>query len=68
LRILTFVLSKANPGAYSTYRNAISSLDLFIYVGVDCPLCIGFLDDGNRLHDSTLLYINLVVYVFIFID
>jgi hypothetical protein len=33
-----------------------------------CALCIGFLDDGDRLHGSTLLYITLVVHVFIFID
>jgi hypothetical protein len=68
LRILTFVLSKASLGAYSTYGNAMSSLALFIYAGVDCALRIWFLNDGNMLHDSTLPYIILVVDVFIFID
>jgi hypothetical protein len=66
--ILTFSLSKASPGVYSTYRNAFSSLVLFIYACVDCALHIEFLDDGNRLHASTLSYITLVVHVFIFID
>jgi hypothetical protein len=62
------VKSQASPDAYSTYRNVISRLDLFIYACVDCALHIGFLDDSNRLHGSTLPYISLVVDVFIFID
>jgi hypothetical protein len=66
--ILTFVLSKASPGAYSTYRNTLLSLALFTYACIDCALHIGFLDNGNRLHGSTLPYITLVVDVFIFID
>jgi hypothetical protein len=49
----SFLLSKASPGAYSTYRNAILSIALFIYAYVDCALRIGLLDDGNRLHGST---------------
>jgi hypothetical protein len=65
-RIITFSLSKASPGAYITYRNAISSLVLFIYACVDCALHVGFLDDGDRLHGSTLLYIILVVDVLLF--
>jgi hypothetical protein len=48
--------------------NVTSSLALFIYACVDCALRIGFLDYGNRLHGSTLLYITLVIDVFIFID
>jgi hypothetical protein len=48
--------------------NVTSSLALFIYARVDCALRIGFLDDGNRLHSSTLPYITLVVDVFTFID
>jgi hypothetical protein len=31
-------------------------------------LGIGSLDDGNRLHGSTLPYITLVIDVFIFTD
>jgi hypothetical protein len=61
-------LSKARLGEYSTYRNAILSLALFIYACVDCALRIGFLDDGNRLDGSTLAYITLIVYVFTFYD
>jgi hypothetical protein len=56
----------ASSGAYSTYTNAISSLALFIYASVDCALRVGFLDDGDRLHGSTLLYIILFVDVLIF--
>jgi hypothetical protein len=33
-----------------------------------CALRIGFLNDGDRLHGSTLPYIIIVVDVFIFID
>jgi hypothetical protein len=33
------------------------------YACVDCALCIGFLDDGDRLHGSTLSYTILVVDV-----
>jgi hypothetical protein len=40
---------------------------LFLHV-MCCALHVGFLDDGNRLHGSTLPYITLVVDVFIFID
>jgi hypothetical protein len=68
LRSVIRLCSKASPGAYSTYRNAILSLALFIYACVDCALHIGFLDDGNMLHGSTLPYITLVGDVFIFID
>jgi hypothetical protein len=67
-RILTFPLSKTSLGVYSTYRNVMSSLALFIYACVDSALHIGFLDNANRLHGSTLPYITLVVDVFIFID
>jgi hypothetical protein len=28
----------------------------------------GFLNDGGRLHDSTLLYVILIVEVFMFIN
>jgi hypothetical protein len=58
--ILTFLLSMASPGAYSTYRNAISSLTLFIYACVNCAFCIVFLDDGNMLHGTTIPYITLL--------
>jgi hypothetical protein len=43
-------------------------LVLLIYACVDCALCIGFLDDGDRLHGSALSYVILVVEVFMFIN
>jgi hypothetical protein len=58
---LIFPLSKASPCAYSTYRNAILSLALFIYACIDRALRIGTLDDGDRLHGSTLSYTILDV-------
>jgi hypothetical protein len=64
--ILALPLSKTSPDAYSTYRNAISSLALFIFTSVNCALCIGFLDDDDRLHGGTLPYIILVVDVLLF--
>jgi hypothetical protein len=33
------------------------------YACVDCALCIGFLDGGERLQGSTLMYIILIVNV-----
>jgi hypothetical protein len=63
---VVFPLRKASPGAYITYRNAISSLTLLIYACFDCALHVGFLDDGDRLHGSTLPYIILVVDVLLF--
>jgi hypothetical protein len=44
-RILTFPLSKASPGAYSTYRNVILSLLYFSMHVMYHALCIGFLYD-----------------------
>jgi hypothetical protein len=43
LRSLT--LSKASPGAYSTYRNVILSLLYFSIHVMYCALCIRFLYD-----------------------
>jgi hypothetical protein len=43
-------------------------LALLINACVDCVLWIGFLDDGHRLHGSTLSYVIFVVEVFMFID
>jgi hypothetical protein len=63
-----FSFEQGKPGAYSTYRNAILSLALFIYACVDRALCVGFLDDCYRLHGSTLPYVILVIEVFMFID
>jgi hypothetical protein len=63
---LTFPLSKASPGVYSTYRNAILSLTLFICACVDCALRVGFLEVGDMLHGSTLPYIILVVDALLF--
>jgi hypothetical protein len=65
-QILTF-FCKASPGAYSTY-NAILCLALFIYACVDCELRIGFLDDSDRLHGSTLLFVIIVVDVLLLYD
>jgi hypothetical protein len=39
----------------------ILCLALFIYSCVDCSLHIEFLNDGDMLHDSTLLYTILDV-------
>jgi hypothetical protein len=41
---------------------------LLIYARVVCALHIGLLNDGDRLHGSTLSYAILVVEVFMFID
>jgi hypothetical protein len=43
-------------------------LILLIYACVVSAYRIGFLDDGGRLHGSTLPYVILVVGVFMFID
>jgi hypothetical protein len=44
-------------------------LALFSYACVDCALRIGFLDDGDKLHDSTLPYaIFVVVVLFLQLD
>jgi hypothetical protein len=61
-------LSKASPGAYSTYKCHIESILFYSMHVMYCALRVGFLGDGNRLHGSTLLYITLDVEVFIFID
>jgi hypothetical protein len=45
VRSLTRCLSKASPGAYSTYRNEILSLLYFSMHVLYCALCIGFLNE-----------------------
>jgi hypothetical protein len=64
-RMLIFSFNKASPGAYSSYKMDNMSF-LLIYACVVCALCIVFLDDGDRLHDSTLPYVIFAVEVFIF--
>jgi hypothetical protein len=44
-RFYPFLLSKASPSAYSTYRNAILSLAYFSMHVMYCSLRVGFLDD-----------------------
>jgi hypothetical protein len=55
LRSIT--LSKASPDAYSSYR---TSMACFIAFDVLCITYRVFLDDGDRLHGSTLPYTILV--------
>jgi hypothetical protein len=46
----------------------IMGLVLLIYACVVLTLRIGFLDDGDRLHGSTVPCVILVVEVIMFID
>jgi hypothetical protein len=58
LRSLT--LSKASSGAYSAYRSNMIGFTLFLlHVMYLCITCRVLLIDGDRLHGSTLSYINL---------
>jgi hypothetical protein len=67
-RCQLFPLSKAGPGAYSTYRMHFESCFIFILHVMYYALRIWFLDDDDRLHGSTLPYIILVVDIFIRLD
>jgi hypothetical protein len=58
-RILTFVSSKVSPGVYSTYKCHIESFLFYSMHVIYCALRIGFLDDDDRLHGSTLPYITV---------
>jgi hypothetical protein len=67
VRCLTGCLSKSSLSAYSTYR--IEYVSCFTsYACDDCALRIRFLDDGDRLHGSNLLYIILIVDVLLLFD
>jgi hypothetical protein len=66
--MLTFSFEQGKLGAYSTYRMQILSLVYFSMHVMYCALHIGFLDDGDRFHDSTLLYVILLIDVLPFYD
>jgi hypothetical protein len=67
VRSLTRCLRKVSPDAYNTYR--IEYVSYFTsYASDDCALCIGFLDDGDRLHGSTFLYIIFITDVLLLFD
>jgi hypothetical protein len=61
--MLTFSFEQGKLGAYSTYRMQILSLVYFSMHVMYCVLHIELLDDGHRLHSSTLPYVILVVDV-----
>jgi hypothetical protein len=57
----SITLSKASPGEYSTYiYMSYGVLSLYFMQVMYCALHIGFLDDADRLHGSTPLYITLL--------
>jgi hypothetical protein len=56
-------LSKASPGAYSTYRMNVVSCFTLNARDVLSTTCRVLFDDGDRLHGSTLLYTTLDVAV-----
>jgi hypothetical protein len=58
-RILTFVLCKASPSAYSNYICHIESFLFYCMHVMYYALRVGFLDDGDRLHGCTLPYITM---------
>jgi hypothetical protein len=55
LRSVTRRWSKASPGAYSPHRMLTRFLLYFSIHVMYYALCIGFLNDGDRLHGSTHL-------------
>jgi hypothetical protein len=59
--------SKANPGAYRSYR--VNNVSCFAYLCMWrlCTMC-RILYDGDRLHGSTLTYVILDIDVFPFYD
>jgi hypothetical protein len=58
LRSLT--LSKASPDAYSAYRFNMICFTLFLlHAMYSCITCRVLLIDDDRVHGSTLPYINL---------
>jgi hypothetical protein len=66
--ILTVLLSKASPDAYSTYKmNVVSCFTLNACV-VLCTTCRALFDDGDRLYGSTFLYTILHIVVLLLHD
>jgi hypothetical protein len=61
--ILNFFLGKASPSAYSINRLNNESCLTLIACDVLCITCRVLLDDGNRLHGSTLPYTILDIVV-----
>jgi hypothetical protein len=64
LRSVTRRWSKASPSTYSPYRRI--NMTCFAYIQLHviyCALRIGFLNDSDRLHGSTLPYTILDVDV-----
>jgi hypothetical protein len=53
-------LSNANPSAYSSYRTNMTCFVYFIAFDVLYIMYMVFLDDGDRLYGSNLLYTILV--------
>jgi hypothetical protein len=53
-------LSNASPGAYSSYRTNMTCFVYFIAFDVLYIMYLVFLDDGDRLYGSNLLYTILV--------
>jgi hypothetical protein len=61
--MLTFLLSKASPSAYSTYKMIVVSSFTLNACNVLCITCRVLFDDGDRLQGSTLPYTILDVDV-----
>jgi hypothetical protein len=68
VRSLNRRLSKASPGAYSTYRMNIVSFFTLIACNVLHTMCRVLFDDGDRLYGSALPYTILDVVVLLLCD
>jgi hypothetical protein len=56
----SFCVEQGKPGVFSTYKYHMKSFLFYSMHVIYCVLHIGFLDDGNMLHGSTLPDITLL--------